>query len=184
MTEECYLERRRPAHHAPVERFNEPVIVQVSVCTKARRPVLACEAAHLLCREVWQASDFWRVGQYVIMPDHIHLFCAPGRSPMPSLKQWVEYWKGQIAARWPVAGSSGGPTSVSAVRTDGTADGTEVGPPGFKLWQRDFWDTQMRSREHYNEKLSYVRMNPVRKGLVNEPKAWPYQGQVFPIAWS
>jgi REP element-mobilizing transposase RayT len=52
-----------------------------------------------------------------------------------------------------------------------------------KLWQRDFWDTQMRSREHYQEKLSYVRMNPVRKELVVRPEDWPYRGQVFPVAW-
>ena len=34
------------------------------------------------------------------MPDHIHLFCATGRMPMPSLRQWVEYWNGQIAVQW------------------------------------------------------------------------------------
>ena len=53
------------------------------------------------------------MGQYVIMPDHIHLFCVPGRLPMPSLAQWVEYWKGRIAARWPLK-----------------TDGTEPVPPG------------------------------------------------------
>lgn len=52
-----------------------------------------------------------------------------------------------------------------------------------KLWQRDFWDTQMRNRRHYDEKLAYVRMNPVRKGLCRTPEAWPYRGAVFPIKW-
>lgn len=96
------------------------------------------------------------------MPDHIHLFCAPGRIPMTSLAQWVQYWKGLVARRF-----SEGP-GVAA---------------GFKLWQRDYWDTQMRSREHYEEKLAYVRMNPVRKGLANAPGAWLYQGEVFSIRW-
>lgn len=81
---------------------------------------------------------------------------------MTSLKQWVEYWKGQIARRL-------------SEKRDGKA--------GIKLWQRDFWDTQMRSREHYEEKLSYVRMNPVRRGLANKPEEWPYQGKVYPICW-
>ncbi len=160
--------------------------MHVGVCTKDRRCVLAYDAAHALCRSVWQEAHFWRVGQYVIMPDHIHLFCSPGRIPAPSLKQWVEYWKGRIAAQWPRADASGadgtepvppgcrngGPTSVSAV-------------PGVttKLWPRDFWDTQMRGRDHFNEKLAYVRMNPVRKGLVTVPADWPYQGEVFPFAW-
>jgi REP element-mobilizing transposase RayT len=209
-------DRRRPSHHAPVERFNEPLIVQVNVCTSDRRAVLACPEGHALCRDVWHAADSWRVGQYVIMPDHIHLFCAPGRVPAPSLKQWVEFWKSRIASRWPgktdgTAGFGfGGTGSVpSAKGAQGMkTDDTEVVPPGFglggtgsvpsasdvqkvrterakpfKLWQRDFWDTQMRTREHYDEKLAYVRMNPVRKGLAKTPEDWQYQGEVFPIGW-
>ena len=156
-------------------------MVQVNVCTKDRRPVLACEAVHRLCRETWQAADFWRVGQHMIMPDHIHLFCVPGHLPMPSLKQWVEYWKGRIAARWPLKTDG-----TEAVPPGGEIGGTpSVAPvPSFKLWQRDFWDTQMRSREHYEEKLSYVRLNPVRKELVKDAAEWPHQGEVFPISWA
>jgi len=69
------------------------------------------------------------------------------------------------------------------------ADGTEAVPPRpagqgtFKLWQRNFWDTQLRSRDHYDEKWSYVRLNPVRKGLAGAPEDWPYQGEVFSLAW-
>ncbi len=66
----------------------------------------------------------------------------------------------------------------------GVADGTRPVPPGpFKLWQRDYWDTQMRSREHYDEKLSYVRLNPVRKALVATPEEWPYQGNIYDVHW-
>lgn len=206
MTDEPYPQRQHPSHPAPVVRFNESVIVQVNVCTKDRRPVLACEAVHRLCREIWQAADFWHVGQYVIMPDHIHLFCSPGRQPMPSLKQWVEYWKGQVAARWPMTAElrdssteSDDTEVVPPKNRNGTSDGTEPVPPGnryggptsvsavgtpIKLWQRDFWDTQMRSLEHYEEKLSYVRMNPIRKELAKDVEVWPYQGEVFPISWA
>jgi REP element-mobilizing transposase RayT len=31
------------------------------------------------------------------MPDHIHLFCAPGTLPPTSVKKWVEYWKGSVS---------------------------------------------------------------------------------------
>ena len=183
MNEGAHPERRRPAHHPPIERFNEPVIVLVTVCAKDRIPVLACDAVHRVCRDIWQAADFWRVGRYVIMPDHVHLFCAPGRTPMPSLRQWVEFWKSRIARR--VSLISGGPTSASAIPEN--PDGVEPVPPGdrktVKLWQRDFWDTQIRSRAHYDEKWSYVRMNPVRRGVAQMPDDWPFQGEVFPLAW-
>ena len=183
MNDREHPDRRRPAHHPPIERFNEPVIVLATVCTQNRKPALACDAVHRICREVWQAADFWHAGRYVIMPDHIHLFCAPGRIPMPGMRQWVEFWKSQIARR--CSDVSGEPTTVAAI-SDKNPDDTEVVPPGrkrFKLWQRDFWDTQMRFRAHYDEKWAYVRMNPVRQGLVGVPDEWPFQGEVFPLAW-
>jgi putative transposase len=188
--------RCRPAHHPPIERYNEPVIVLVTVCTQNRWPVLACPDIHQLCLEVWRAADFWRVGRYVLMPDHIHLFCAPGRVPMPNLRKWIAFWKSRIARRFPPM--VGGPTSVAAIseQPDGaeadppggeSPDGAEAVPPGGrksgKLWQRDFWDTQMRSREHYDEKWAYVRMNPVRQGFAQTPDDWPHQGEAFALAW-
>ena len=153
--------RQTPAHHAPIQRFNESIVIQVNVCTQDRREILACESVHGLCRTVWQEADYWRVGQYVIMPDHIHLFCTPARNPPTSLKQWVEFWKSRIASKWPLS-------------EDGKS---------HKLWQRDYWDTQMRSRAHYEEKLSYVRLNPVRKDLVASADEWPYQGCLSDIQW-
>ena len=137
---------------------------------------------------------------HVIMPDHIHLFCGPGRIPMPSLRQWVEFWKSRVAAQFqkgkmdategvPPGGGmriGGGPASVragSGTNPDGTVLVQPSGRKETKLWQRDFWDTQIRSRMHYDEKWSYVRMNPMRKGLVQVPDHWPFQGEVYPLAW-
>lgn len=41
-------------------------------------------------------------------------------------------------------------------------------------WQRDFFDHRLRGDESYVEKASYIRMNPVRQGLVAKPEDWPY----------
>jgi REP element-mobilizing transposase RayT len=41
-------------------------------------------------------------------------------------------------------------------------------------WQRDFFDHRLRSEESTIEKASYIRMNPVRAGLVTHPGDWPY----------
>ncbi len=46
-------------------------------------------------------------------------------------------------------------------------------------WQRDFFEHRLRSNESYDEKVAYIRMNPVRKGLVARPEDWPF---VWPIA--
>jgi REP element-mobilizing transposase RayT len=42
-------------------------------------------------------------------------------------------------------------------------------------WQRDFFDHRLRSQESAAEKANYIRLNPVRAGLVTNPKDWPYQ---------
>jgi putative transposase len=42
-------------------------------------------------------------------------------------------------------------------------------------WQRDFFDHRLRGIESAAEKAKYIRMNPVRAGLVANPQDWPYQ---------
>jgi putative transposase len=41
-------------------------------------------------------------------------------------------------------------------------------------WQRDFFEHRLRRDEHFDAKLDYLRMNPVRAGLVTKPEEWPF----------
>ena len=41
-------------------------------------------------------------------------------------------------------------------------------------WQRDFFEHRLRRNEHFDAKLEYLRMNPVRAGLVKDAQDWPY----------
>jgi putative transposase len=41
-------------------------------------------------------------------------------------------------------------------------------------WQSDFFEHRLRSDDEFIEKMQYVRMNPVRKGLVPSAEQWPY----------
>ena len=93
------------------------------------------------------------VGRYIVMPDHLHLFCAPAENQPRPLGQWVRDWKTWASRRWPR-------------------------PEEQPIWQLDFWDTQLRHGNHYSEKWEYVRLNPVRSGLVSESDNWMYQGEL------
>ena len=42
-------------------------------------------------------------------------------------------------------------------------------------WQAGFFDHVLRSDESRSEKWEYIRMNPVRAGLLTNPSDWPYQ---------
>jgi len=44
-------------------------------------------------------------------------------------------------------------------------------------WQRGFFDHRLRSATEVEAKSMYVRMNPVRAGLVAHPEDWPYRGE-------
>jgi REP element-mobilizing transposase RayT len=150
--------RQRPAHFPGLESGNRSTIFFVTVCTKDRRRVLGSHEAHVLLLEAWKNAKSYCVGRYVILPDHVHLFCGPATCPGESLTRWIAYWKSLVARRWP--------------------------DPGIgKLWQRDFWDTQLRRGESYGEKWDYVRLNPVRAGLVTRAEDWPFQGEIKTLRW-
>jgi REP element-mobilizing transposase RayT len=42
------------------------------------------------------------------------------------------------------------------------------------VWQRGFFDHRLRKAESLDEKAHYIRMNPVRQGLVGKPEDWPW----------
>ncbi len=134
------------------------MLVFVTVCVAGRRPLLANAAAHNLLRDVWAGAARWRVGRYVVMPDHIHLFCAPGEWPPRPLGDWIQYWKNWTTRRWPSKGDK-------------------------PIWQGNFWDTQLRRGELYAAKWQYVLENPVRAGLCATAGDWAWQGEINRLEW-
>lgn len=149
--------RKYPAHHSPIEKADRPTVIMVTTCVQHRRPILATDEIHNLLRGVWLASNHWQINRYVIMPDHIHFFCCP-LNPESSFRNWQQFWRNQITRVWPNSGEK-------------------------PIWQKNYWDAQIRSASEFTEKWHYVRNNPVRKGLVAHPDEWKYQGEVFPFVW-
>ncbi|MDQ6623722.1 MAG: transposase [Verrucomicrobiota bacterium] len=145
-------------HHPVYERFNTPIIVFVTVCTKARKAILDADDAHRLLLDSWNTATSWLVGRYVLMPDHVHLFCAPAEIHPQPLLQWVSFWKSHSTRHWPQ-------------------------PEELPIWQRHFWDTQLRRGESYDEKWDYVLQNPVRAGLVSRGDDWPFAGEISELRW-
>ena len=146
--------RKHPSHGLIAKTY-QPLIIFVTVCTKDRMPWLANSDVRETLRTVWADASGWAVGRYVIMPEHIHLFAAPGDMDI-DLDKWIRYWKSQFSKRH--------------------------GVPEHR-WQIDHWDTRLRSDESYDSKWEYVRNNPVRHGLVECVDDWPFQGELNPLAW-
>jgi REP element-mobilizing transposase RayT len=146
--------RSHPAHGV---RFvsGAPTIIYLTVCTKRRAPWLATPEVHDLLVQTWQGATAWIVGRYVVMPDHVHLFAAPGTPELP-LDNWVRFWKSRF--------------------TKSHRDATHE-------WHVDHWDRRLRNDDSYEEKWNYVRNNPVRHGLVARAEDWPFQGELNPQRW-
>ena len=151
-------QRKTPAHFVPVESGSRSIIIYLTICVSRRRPLLANENAMRLILDAWQAAKFWIVGRFVIMPDHIHLFCAPNTFPPTSLKKWISFWRNEVTRAWPSREQ-------------------------LPVWQREFWDRQLRRGESYAEKWDYVVNNPVRHGYVPRAEDWPYQGELNVLTW-
>jgi putative transposase len=146
--------RKNPATGVHVY-FNQPTIVLLSVNTRDREPWLANDLVHSTLSAVWRKATVWIVGEYVLMPDHLHLFCAP-RDPFFSIESWIAYWKSRFSRAY--------------------------ARPECK-WQSRGWHRRLRHEESYSEKWRYVWENPVRKGLVTRPQDWPYWGRIHVLPW-
>ena len=150
--------RRSLPHHPPLEGTNQSVIVYVTMNVAKRRPLLNRPDVVEVILNAWKMADYWLVGRYVIMPDHIHFFCAPAMAPGTPLKRWMEFWRATATRNWP--------------RHDEAP-----------LWQRDFFDRQLRNSESYREKWLYVWRNPAVANICACPEDWPWQGELNVLHW-
>ncbi len=140
--------------------FTACPLVLITAATHRRRRLLAQEGVQhvFLAFSEKAATRGVFVGRYVLMPDHLHFFVAIAPQG-PSLSRWMQILK---------------VTLVKSLREQG-----HLGP----FWQKGFFDHVLRSAESYARKWGYVRQNPVRAGLVEEARDWPYQGEVFRLGF-
>jgi REP element-mobilizing transposase RayT len=155
-----FIERKQPAHLPLLNAPRAGNVIWLTICANSPRVRFDRDDIHTLLVSIWSAEHSqWLVGDYVLMPDHIHLFTAPRFVDALPLKNWMKWWHQQASKSWPRK---------------------EEAP----LWQRDYWDRQLRHDESYLEKWHYLRHNPVRSGLVSHPDLWPYQGRIHPLQLS
>lgn len=177
----CLPRRKHPVHMPPVKRHNDPIIVFVTIGIQPRVPALSnvrfMSAFRLACSD----ADAWSVGRFVIMPDHVHLFCSPAKWPPVSIKRWIGYLKERITKRLKKRLGAASPSMI--LEPARVLEGEPAVSRYRWKWQSDCWDTQIRSQEHYHQKWEYVRQNPVRKGLVNRVEDWPWQGEMNILRW-
>lgn len=145
--------RRHPARGVLMIPGKTPIVF-VTVATKNREPWMAAATVQRSLHEIWsQEALAWRVGSYLVMPDHLHLLCAPG-DPHVAIEHWIQFWKAQFSRRHRMESWS---------------------------FQRDAFHHRVRNAQEYEETWHYILENPIRKGLVERPEDWPFQGAIFDL---
>jgi REP element-mobilizing transposase RayT len=132
------------------------VIYFVTCCTAARQKVLANPTAHAAIVSAWKQILDWKIGRYVVMPDHVHFFVSP-KIREGDLSRFVQTFRSFV---------------TKSLRPQGYP---------YPLWQREFFDRLLRREESYEEKWQYVCANPVRHGLVTDVSQWPYAGELHSL---
>ena len=117
-------QRRHPSRNSVMTHLdNRAIMLYVTVVTGKRNAMLADKAVQDCIVAAWKAAADWLVGRYVIMPDHIHFFCAPATYPPPDFHRWMKQWKAQVSRSFPIGLRAGGAHGrVALVATETPAD--------------------------------------------------------------
>ena len=146
--------RRTPAKGVHILEHGN-TIVFLTVCTHQGSKWLDQTWVREALHNVWKTeATAWRVGDYLLMPDHLHLFCSPHSIAVP-IETWIRFWKHRMSIEFPSAGR----------------------------WQRCAFHHRLRTPDQYGSKWHYVQNNPVRGGLTSSSSDWPHQGRVFEIIY-
>jgi putative transposase len=150
----------RPPHLKTIFRKYDPPLYFITICTHNRRPILAGDEFHQHFVEFMKrkAGQGVACGEYVIMPDHIHLFLR------------FDPQKYQLGR------------TVGFIKKSLSTPLREMGVLA-PHWQSNFFDHVLRSADSYSDKWNYVRENPIRSGLVDCSSDWKYQGVIVPIRY-
>ncbi len=122
----------------------------VTTITAQRRPIFRdARTAELLIDVLshYRSLGKFLLHEFVIMPDHVHVLLSP--APEISLERAMQFIKGGFSFRL-------------GTRSKGA------------IWQESFTNHRIRDEADYGIHRGYIRMNPVRAGLVARAEEYAY----------
>ena len=161
------LQKRKTPRYQSYD-YNRAGAYFITICTQNRQCILsrivgtggrACarpeftEYGRIVEKYIRQLNDFYNhisVDGYVIMPNHIHLLLLIKEDRMDN---------GQSGTPVPTNVARANSTCAQFISTLKRFCNKEYGK---NIWQARFYDHIIRSRDDYNEHISYIDENPVR----------------------
>lgn len=144
-----YDYRRRLPHYQKADRA-----VFVTFCSGTCYPFPKAVRGLILQHCLHDDGLKAQIHAVVVMPDHVHLLLTPLRDATGMAFSLVEILQA-------IKGASAHSVNRALKRS---------GP----VWQEESFDHVLRSNESFDEKLEYIRQNPVHSGLVEKPTDYPW----------
>jgi REP-associated tyrosine transposase len=106
---------------------------------------------------------------YVVMPEHVHLLISEPPRGTPSTV--LQVLKQCVSRSLRMEGKE----SAGQMKLSPEVAGNLLP----KFWEARFYDFNVWSQKKFVEKLHYMHMNPVKRGLVEHPRDWAWSSFSF-----
>ena len=136
-----------------------------TVVTYQRRAFLTGERARACLREVWEETkrrSYFDVVALCLLPDHLHCVWKLPDGDYDFSQRWSRI-KAGFTRRYLCSGGNEYGQGPSRTRK------RERG-----IWQRRFWEHQIRNEKDLQRHVDYIHYNPVKHGLVEQVEDWPW----------
>lgn len=147
-----------------------------------RRQAILCdepirEALHKAIQDV-RASRPFIIDAWVLLPDHLHCIWTlpPGDAG--------------FAMRWSIIKRQVSVTCKESYRREELMTSSKQKHRESTLWQRRYWEHQIRDEADYSRHMDYIHYNPVKHQYCKQVAEWPYstfhryvQQGVYPLNW-
>ena len=136
-----------------------------TVVTHERRPIFASESARRMLRAaIGQAQGrlSFELPAIVLLPDHIHMIMRLPEGDGDFSRRISAMKRNFTEAYLRAEGSEGKPTPG---RTRQRYRG---------VWQKRFYEHAIRDYRDFKRHLDYIHVNPVKHGLAEWPRDWPW----------
>jgi len=109
-----------------------------------------------------QATRPFTIDAWVLLPDHLHtIWTLPPDDA-------------DFGIRWAMIKRFVTKQCAPELKRDTWMNPSKLKRKESTLWQRRFWEHQIRDESDYQKHMDYLHYNPVKHGLVEKVADWPY----------
>jgi putative transposase len=144
-----YEYRRRLPHYQKFDR-----VLFVTFCTLNRWALSPRARDVVLGHCIHDHGERFVLHAVAIMPDHVHLMLTQLRD--------------ESGRPYPLA------AILKSIKGTSARDINKLRGCGGPVWQEESFDHVLRTSESFEEKIEYIRQNPVRRGLVKKAEDYPW----------